>query len=164
MSSDHILKLMINTEDRLQIKTEEFITYQNILFSDVLEITAGGKLGSCHISEKFFRYPEFLNKHLESHSSHQDFEYSGKGTTFNTNTQFVHKRIHLEEPSCKYNDYEETCNNSVVVQKISQAEKKTFKCNICGNTFYMKPVLTKHQEVHPRDNCGICGHLGHFST
>lgn len=99
----HTSKMMTNTEDYLQMRTEVFIAYQNMCQNCVPdEIYAGEKLGFCHISGKSLRCSELLSQH-----SQQDFEYSGKGRTFNTKMIFIHKRS--GEPSCKYNEYEETC-------------------------------------------------------
>ncbi|XP_008592328.1 PREDICTED: zinc finger protein 717-like [Galeopterus variegatus] len=151
LSSYIVLNMIINNGKYSGKGHEELYICQNALLPrGPDEMPAGEKPDDHHITEKLPRHHEHLSQHPNIQTGKQLLEYSGKGKSSNTEpTIFTHKKIHINETTCKYNEYGKGCNKAAaIVQEINHVERRTFQCDIHGKMFCKKSELTQHQIMH----------------
>lgn len=156
LSSDHISKLVINNENHLGMKTEEFIVYQNVFLPRVPDKMPTGARPTPH--GKSFGHLECLSQHHRIQNGQQDFVHSGEMKAANTEAIFLlHQRMPVGESSYEYSEHGQACGKSALtVQRITQVGRKTLECNICRKIFYSNPALTNYQRMNTGEKPHIC--------
>ncbi|XP_023556355.1 zinc finger protein 73-like isoform X4 [Octodon degus] len=158
LSSNHISKLVINNENYLGMKTEEFIVYQNVFLPIVPDKIPTGTRPAAHVTVgKSLGHLDCLSQHHRIQNGQQDFEHTGEMKAANTEAIFfLHQRVHVGE-SYEYSEHGQACDKSaLIVQRITQVGRKTLECNICGKTFYSNPALTKYQRMNTGEKPHVC--------
>ncbi|XP_045423674.1 zinc finger protein 717-like isoform X2 [Lemur catta] len=165
LNSHHIPTLIINNGNYSAVRPEELNIGQNELLPSNLDgMKASEKPDVCNIMGESLRGPEDFSQQHKIQTGQQHCEYNAQGKAFNEETVLLtHKHVDRRNMTHKCHEYGKAYDKSApVAQEITQGDRETSECHVCGKTSSTKSNLTKLQEKHTEEKPYKCGEREKF--